>query len=162
MEMEMDEMFYLKLLLFCHGIILPLVIWHISFKRNNTSFLDSIDSAIEERKNIDANWEEFYQFFLRKGFKHEEIRTVVQAIQTCSQVAQIMILPQDDLYADLKVDATDEDDDKMAHQITQKLDLQSYEDGELIDKDVSTVIELFDFINSKRQQRINKNLFLSN
>ena len=130
---------------------------------NDKVFNNSIDEAVEQRKNIKATWEEFYEFYLKRGFKRIEIQIVKEAIQEYSRVAEVMIIPRDDLYADLKVDSTDEDDDKIMSQIFEKLQLAPYSEGELIDNDISTVQDLFEYIRVKQQQLKDNNdtLFLN-
>ena len=130
---------------------------------NDKVFNNSIDEAVEQRKNIKATWEEFYEFYLKRGFKRIEIQIVKEAIQEYSRVAEVMIIPRDDLYADLKVDSTDEDDDKIMSQISEKLQLAPYSEGELIDNDISTVQDLFEYIRVKQQQLKDNNdtLFLN-
>ncbi|MEO9952760.1 hypothetical protein [Nonlabens sp.] len=130
---------------------------------NDKVFNDSIDEAVEQRKNIKATWDEFYEFYLKRGFKRKEIQIIKEAIQEYSKVAAIMIVPKDDLYYDLKVDSTDEDDDKIMIQISEKLQLAPYSEGELIDNNISTVRDLFEYIKLKQQQlkANNETLFLN-
>ncbi len=145
------------------SVVLAIVFMlHKSFN-NNKVFNDSIDEAVEQRKNMKVTWEEFYEFFLKRGFKRNEIQIIKEAIQEYSKVAGIMIVPQDDLYYDLKVDSTDEDDDKIMIRISKKLQLAPYSEGELIDNNISTVQNLFEYIRLKQRQlkASNETLFLN-
>lgn len=87
---------------------------------------------------------------MKLGFRLDEIQMIKNSIQQFSEVARVMIVPLDNLYKDLKIDAIAGEDDDMMELISSKLQLTAYEEGKLIDNDVSSVIELFDFIKSKR------------
>lgn len=122
------------------------------------SFDISVQPAIESRKKLQATWEEFFDYYQKLGYNREFISNVIVAIKNHSPVAKIMILPHDHLYRDLKIDSMLEQDDEMMKQIEQKIDGFIYEDGELIDNDVDSVYQLFQFI--KERQKQNNNQFL--
>ncbi len=65
-----------------------------------------------------------------------------------------MILPNDDLYSNLKINSLTGDDDKMMHSISNKFQIGDYYDGELLDNNIDTVAQLFEFINRKRKEEI--------
>jgi len=144
--------FALKIVVTILSVVLAVVLMLRKSFDNDKVFNDSIDEAVEQRKNIKVTWEEYYGFFLKRGFKRKEILIVKEAIQEYSRVAKVMIIPQDDLYADLKVDSTDEDDDKIMIQISEKLQLAPYSEGELIDNNISTVKDLFEYTRLKQRQ----------
>jgi len=112
--------FALKIGVTILSVVLAIVFMLRKSFNNDKVFNDSIDEAVEQRKNIKATWDEFYEFYLKRGFKRIEIQIIKEVIQEYSRVAEVMIIPQDDLYYELKVDSTDEDDDEIMIQISEK------------------------------------------
>ena len=155
-------LFALKIVVSILSVVLAIVFMLRKSFNNDKVFNDSIDEAVEQRKNLKVTWEEFYEFFLKRGFKRNEIQIVKEAIQEYSRVAEVMIVPQDDLYANLKVDSTDEDDDKIMIRVSEKLQLAPYSQGELLDNNISTVTDLLEYIRLKQRQlkENNETLFL--
>lgn len=119
-------------------------------RRNYKKFEASIDEELEKRKLLTNSWGDFYDYYLKLDFEKDFITTVVASIQQYSPIAQIMMLPHDDLYKDLKIDAVKEDDDKIMWLIEKDVEGFNYEEGELIDYDINTVLQLFIFIKEKQ------------
>lgn len=124
---------------------------------DSEAFESSIDDAVENRNQLNESWDQYYQHFLRSGFKKNEIDVVKNAIQRYSKVGSIMILPKDNIYADLKIDSLAGDDDKIMDLIADKLKIGMYNEGELLDNDINTVDDLFQFIKKKQIAEIKNN-----
>ncbi|AGC77184.1 hypothetical protein LX97_01925 [Nonlabens dokdonensis] len=118
-------------------------------RRNNKKFEASIDKELEQRKLLTDSWDDFYDYYLKLDFEKDFITAVVDSVKIYSPIAQIMMLPHDDLYKDLKLDAVNEDDDEVMKLIEKKIEGFTYQEGVLIDNDINTVFQLFNFIREK-------------
>lgn len=130
-------------------IVVPVI---FETRRNHKQFEASIYEELEKRKLLTDSWGDFYDYYLKLNFEKDLITTVVESIKNYSPIAQIMMLPHDDLYKDLKIDAVNEDDDKIMWLIEKDVEGFNYEEGELIDYDINTVFQLFIFIKEKQHR----------
>lgn len=142
--------FWLSLSLLAFSVIVA-VAWNLKDTFvSSSSFQDSIEPQVEARKLEGGDWKEFYRFFLNKGFKQNEIDIVKESLQKYSRVARVMIFPEDSIYYDLKLDSVDNEDDQVMFMIFDKLGLDGYEEGNLLDSDIDSVIQVFEFIRRKQ------------